>query len=74
MLHAATPPRRHDRARAAVPLLPPLSRAATPTCRLSSLDLVAVQIITGFISPLPFIQLGHWCFGWTSVTVMFGGQ
>lgn len=74
MLHAVTPPRRHERARVAATPLPPIADTAQRARGLSSLDVVAVQIIAGFIAPLPLIQLGHWCFGWSSVAVMFGGQ
>jgi hypothetical protein len=42
--------------------------------RLSALDIVSLQVIGGFLGPLPVIQLGHWLFGWDSVAVMFGGQ
>lgn len=65
--HAA---RRHERARAAAPIFraPPVRRPR----RLSPLNAVSLQAIAGFLLPLPFIQAGHWLFGWPSVAVMFG--
>ncbi len=74
MHHATSPaPRRHDRARAAAPLFraPPAPLRAS---RLSPLNAVSLQALAGFCLPLPFIQLGHWLFGWSSVAVMWGGQ
>lgn len=67
----ASAPRRHDRARAAVPMFraPPARRAR----RLSPLNAVSLQVIAGLLGPLPFIQLGHLAFGWPTVAVMFGG-
>lgn len=41
--------------------------------RLSPLDAVSLQVICGFVAPLPVIQAGHWLLGWPSVAVMFGG-
>lgn len=35
--------------------------------RISGLSLL------GFALPLPFIQLGHYLFGWDSIAVMIGG-
>lgn len=67
----ALAPRRHHRARAAVPLLRAPAMAREPS--LSPLSAVSLQIITGLIGPLPFFQLGHFLFGWPSVAVMFGG-
>ncbi len=73
MRHVTAPaPRRHDRARAAAPLIRP--RPATRTSRLTALDVVSLQVVAGFLGPLPVIQLGHLLFGWPSVTVMIGGQ
>ncbi len=71
------PPRRHDRARGpatlfrAIPAEPPI---AAPIVREAPLLSVSVQVVAGFVAPLPFIQLGHWLFGWPSVAVMWGGQ
>ena len=33
-----------------------------------------LQVIAGFLGPLPVILLGHLLFGWPSVAVMIGGQ
>ncbi|MBB3691481.1 hypothetical protein [Sphingomonas sp. BK580] len=80
MHHVAFPPRRQARARAISRPLPPIAAPmpiveGAPQARgLSSLDTIALQIVAGFVFPLPVIQVGHWLFGWTSVTVMFGGQ
>lgn len=64
-------PRRHARPRAATPIArAPIARRR----RVSPLNAVSAQIVAGFLLPLPFIQLGHWLFGWASVAVMFGGQ
>lgn len=64
-------PRRHDRARAAVAML--RAPVAPRALRLSPLNAVSLQVTLGLVGPLPFIQLGHWLFGWPSVAVMFGG-
>ncbi len=73
MRHVTAPaPRRHERARAAAPLIRP--RPARRPSRLTPLDVVSLQAIAGFLGPLPVIQLGHLLFGWPGVTVMFGGQ
>lgn len=70
MPHVTAPaPRHHDRAAARLARPPALRRP-----QLSPLDLVSLQIVAGFLAPLPVIQLGHWLFGWNSVAVMFGGQ
>lgn len=61
VLRASAPRRRRD-----------ASPAISPA-RLSPLDIVALQVICGFILPLPFIQTGHWLLGWPSVSIMFGG-
>ncbi len=71
MRHVTAPaPRRHDRANA--PLI--RARPAPRASRLSPLDIVSLQVITGFVGPLPIIEVGHLLFGWPSVAVMFGGQ
>jgi len=71
MRHVIAPaPRRYDRAPA--PLIRPCPASRAP--RLTPLDVVSLQVVTGFVGPLPVIQLGHLLFGWPSVTVMFGGQ
>lgn len=75
MHHVTTPPRRHrDRSRATTLLFRAPAQSMPGRRRLGSLDTVALQVIVGFVAPLPVIQLGHWLFGWTSVAVMFGGR
>ncbi|TCP30724.1 hypothetical protein [Sphingomonas sp. BK235] len=67
--------RRHDRARAALPIRPvasqPLQAQAGDPAPLLT---VSAQVVIGFLAPLPVIQLGHWLLGWPSILVMFGGQ
>lgn len=50
-----------------------LARLRGWLAQLSPLDAVSLQVICGFLAPLPIIQAGHWLFGWPSVAVMFGG-
>lgn len=73
MHHIVAPRRRRERTRAAE-IVVPIARTEPAERPLSSLNVVAVQILCGFLGPLPLIQLGHWLFGWNSVTIMFGGQ
>ncbi|MBB6503180.1 hypothetical protein F4693_000129 [Sphingomonas endophytica] len=73
MRHVTAPaPRRHDSARAAAQLI--RLRPAPSASRLTALDVVSLQVVAGFLGPLPVIQLGHLLFGWPSVAVMIGGQ
>ncbi|KTT72639.1 hypothetical protein NS334_08580 [Sphingomonas endophytica] len=41
--------------------------------RFHHLHRISMWSVAGFFLPLPFIQIGHWLFGWDSVNVIVGG-
>lgn len=76
-MHCVQPTRTRHRHRRPVTIAlarPPAPRIGMRrTYGLDHLQRVSLCALAGFFLPLPFVQLGHWLFGWSSVAVMVGG-